>query len=727
MIKIRKLKKLRIVFLINLIILFNVFYISNLNANRMNSYSDENSTLIRLSAPHSPIIINGNGAFTAGNGVTNPGALGTISDPYIIEDWIIDGGGSGSCILIENTDKYFLIKNCAVYNSGSGTDDAGIRFENVVNGKIINSDSSSNNAKGIRLYASNNNIISNNTVYHNSNYGIMLRSSNNNEIKGNKLNNNRVGIHLHWSNFNTISKNEITKSRNHGFWFVGSDSNTIKDNTILESTSYGVLIAEDVTGHGDNNDIYNNSFVNNTGGGIQGYDEGNNNDWNIGSLGNYWNDYGGVDVNDDGIGDTSYSISGSAGSQDNYPIWDDGDDIFPNIKIISPTPSQLFGTTAPNFNVEIYDLNLDTMWYTIDGGVTNITYTTNGTIDQNNWTAHIDGLITIRFYANDTVGHINSAQVIINKDASIPDITIISPTPDQLFNGSAPSFDVEISDPNLDTMWYTIDGGVTNITYTTNGTIDQNNWTAHIDGSITITFYANDTLGYINSVQVLIYKDTSIPSINIISPTLNQLFGDSAPSFEIEISDPNLDTMWYTIDGGLNNYTFINNGTINQTRWNLIFNGTTTIKFYANDTLGIIAFQEVIVRKDIESPILYILSPTMNEVFEIPPAYEMTITEANLDKVWYTFNNGTTKTFITDLIGVMDLTLWSQLPNGYITIRFYANDTLGNISFDELIVVKDTPTPSPPPGGIPGYNVIILLGMVSLIAAFIIRRKFNKK
>ena len=75
---------------------------------------------------------------------------------------------------------------------------------------------------------------------------------------------------------------------------------------------------------------------------------------------------------------------------------------------------------------------------------------------------------------------------------------------------------------------------------------------------------------------------------------------------------------------------------------------------------------------------------------------------------------------------MIDLTLWNQLPNGYVTIRFYANDTLGNISFDEVIVVKDTPTPTPPPGAIPGYNVIILLGTISLIAAFIIRSKFNK-
>jgi len=35
---------------------------------------------------------------------------GTYSDPYIIEDLVINGGGSGDCILIQNSDVYFNSK-----------------------------------------------------------------------------------------------------------------------------------------------------------------------------------------------------------------------------------------------------------------------------------------------------------------------------------------------------------------------------------------------------------------------------------------------------------------------------------------------------------------------------------------------------------------------------------------------------------------------------------------
>ncbi|MDX1799156.1 MAG: hypothetical protein R3255_10945, partial [Candidatus Lokiarchaeia archaeon] len=101
---------------------------------------------------------------------------GTYSDPYVIEDLVIDAGGSGNCILIENSNVYFKIENCTLYNAGWGSD-AGIRLLNVNNSLLIGNDCSSSYL-GIDL----SNGSYNNTIAGNGSY--------NNTIAGNIVHNN---------------------------------------------------------------------------------------------------------------------------------------------------------------------------------------------------------------------------------------------------------------------------------------------------------------------------------------------------------------------------------------------------------------------------------------------------------------------------------------------------------------------------------------------------------
>ena len=122
---------------------------------------------------------------------------GTYSEPYVIEDLVIDGGGSGSCILIENSTVYFKIENCTVYNSGGYhyseigfSLNAGIKLSHVNNSYIINNDCSSN-WYGIRIEYSDNNTISGNT----DNDGIVIFGSGNTTISGNIMNHYGLGIY----------------------------------------------------------------------------------------------------------------------------------------------------------------------------------------------------------------------------------------------------------------------------------------------------------------------------------------------------------------------------------------------------------------------------------------------------------------------------------------------------------------------------------------------------
>lgn len=91
-----------------------------------------------------------------------------------------------------------------------------------------------------------------------------------------------------------------------------SDNNVISNNT-FENNSYGIRLA----GPSNGNLIYHNNFVNNDN---QAYDNGVNY-WDNGYLfgGNYWGDYMGEDVDNDGVGDSPYEIPGD-NNQDRYPL-----------------------------------------------------------------------------------------------------------------------------------------------------------------------------------------------------------------------------------------------------------------------------------------------------------------------------------------------------------------------------------------------------------------------
>lgn len=187
---------------------------------------------------------------------------GTYSQPYVIKDLEIDGGNSGSCILIENSDVYFQIKNCNIYNSGSDffEDDAGIKINNTINGKLINNDVSHNNRKGIYLIYSQNITISGNTVSRNTHIGIYLQESNYTMILGNTANNNHEGINVWDSKNNTISGNTVNRNKFGGIELADSHNNTILGNIANDNGrfSQGVSLVRS-----NNNQISENTLNNN--------------------------------------------------------------------------------------------------------------------------------------------------------------------------------------------------------------------------------------------------------------------------------------------------------------------------------------------------------------------------------------------------------------------------------------------------------------------------------
>ena len=386
----------------------------------------------------------------------------------------------------------------------------------------------------------------------------------------------------------------------------------------------------------------------------------------------------------------TFYVNDSAGNRAFDQVVVNKDTVVPQINIISPLSGQTFGAAAPNFIVEIDDDTLHTMWYDLNGSAI-ITFLINGTIDSGNWTALPNGPLTLIFYANDTFGLINSASVSFNKNADAPDINIVSPTLASYFGISAPDFIVEIIDTDLDTMWYSLNGGM-NITFISNGTIDPGNWTALIDGTVSIKFYANDSVGNLASDIRLIYKDTAAPTVNIVSPTLNQLLGINSPNFYVEINDPILHTMWYNLNGGVN-FTFISNGTFNPSAWGALLNGTATIYFYANDSVGNEAADSVFIMVDKYIPTITVNLPVDGTITGIQPIINIIVNDTNWDSTWYRVDS-TVITLANNTDQQLLLLLWNALPEGPFTIELFANDTAGNLNnFNSMHLTKDISAP----------------------------------
>src|SRR5437773_214225 len=319
--------------------------------------------------PHAPILIDGNSAFTADNGVTR--GSGTGWDPYIIEGWEIslypcDFGlcGYKGAIEIHNTNVAFMIRDVNIhadYIYGRG-----ILLVNATNGLVQNA-IVSNSQVGVVIARSVNITISDVSLHGNGfveavGAGLAIVDSFDIRVDTSNVSvNNYVGIYAGETRglvieVSTVSHNsgragsgfgmafyEISDARitgnnitnnprllnGSGIELDSSNDTIISDNTISNRpvNGFGVRLfsSKNIT-------IVHNNFIDNR---VQAFDEdGDNNSWDNGypSGGNYWSDIGAIDncsgpsqdvcPNPDGIADQPYTIGQTyAGTDiDRHPL-----------------------------------------------------------------------------------------------------------------------------------------------------------------------------------------------------------------------------------------------------------------------------------------------------------------------------------------------------------------------------------------------------------------------
>ena len=333
---------------------------------------------------HNPISIDGNDQFA--QIAQNEGwpGNGTAENPYIIENYEIDGQNYYNDIVIKNTNVHFIIRNCYLHD----TYNQAIYLYNVTNATIVNNtiayNGNTNGGIGIEIDKNSQNIIiERNNIHHNNMQAIYITGSskyisiignnltNNNgmgiwiesyskyiNVTGNVIrNNNGDGIYITFNPSHiTIQNNIIMNNMNHGIEMVTASTYDIIANNIIannskagiyceENTYYGHIsyntIAYNIIAHnawqgiwiysGSHNEIYGNAFYYNQGTTYtfnssikQAKDDGTNNKWYKDGWGNYWHDWannnGTNDENHDFIVDYPYPIGGSANAKDNYSL-----------------------------------------------------------------------------------------------------------------------------------------------------------------------------------------------------------------------------------------------------------------------------------------------------------------------------------------------------------------------------------------------------------------------
>ncbi|MCG2825436.1 MAG: right-handed parallel beta-helix repeat-containing protein [Thermoplasmatales archaeon] len=206
-----------------------------------------------------PIYIDGNSDFASQASTEGWQGDGTEGNPYIIEGYDIDASTAHG-IHIENTDVYFIIRNCVIHD-GKDNWNYGIYFYSVQNGKMDNV-TSYNNYCGICLDSSSNNTITNCAVYNNNWMGIYLPYSSNNQISNCEIyNNSDDGIWAGSStNNNTVTDCDLYNNFSDGIELVSSSNNTITNCAIYNNSNDGISLR----GSPNNNTITNCAVYNNS-------------------------------------------------------------------------------------------------------------------------------------------------------------------------------------------------------------------------------------------------------------------------------------------------------------------------------------------------------------------------------------------------------------------------------------------------------------------------------
>ncbi len=277
------------------------------------------------------------------------------------------------------------------------------------------------------------------------------------------------------------------------------------------------------------------------------------------------------------------------------------------------------------------------------------------------------------------------------QDTNPPVVTIDEPENNSIVGGST-VIQVSSSDENPDTTWLTIDGN-TVATWSGAGTFTYD-WdtTGYSDGEHQIVAYANDTAGNIGSYSIIVTVDNMPPSVTIDQPQ-DGSYVKGTITIQVTSDDSHPNTTWLEIDGNIVD-SWSGSGTFAYS-WDTtsVDDGTHQIVAYANDSVGNLANQSIVVTVDNTPPDVSITDPQNNSLVSGTVNIHVNSSDQNPDTTWLEINGTVVQTWGGEgtFTYSWDTTSYSD---GVYEIVAYANDSAGNIKSYKIYVEVDNTPPS---------------------------------
>jgi len=351
--------------------------------------------------------------------------------------------------------------------------------------------------------------------------------------------------------------------------------------------------------------------------------------------------------------------------------------------------------------------NVDTLWYNdpFDGqNKTLDSYFTGLRVKLLNYTDTSAGARTFYFWANSTLGmEVFDLITIVWTLPTAPSLSVTT-NASSLYTTQIAQLTVscQSGSDNVDTLWYNdpFDGQNKTLATAFSGLqVFLLNFTSLSPVSHTFRFWANATLGMNDyDFVIVVWVAPLPPSLSVIANNSNPYADEWAQlTISCQKGSINVSHLFYNNPFDGQNYTlatdFISH--VSLLDFTSSNSGAFEFKVWANDTLGFIAYESVI--------IVWIttVSPTVSVLANVTDPYtdngvRLTIVcqrgSENVSVLWYEnpFDNQN-YTLATDF---SDQTLnldFISASSGSYTFKFFANSTVGADAYDSVIIVWITP------------------------------------